>query len=79
MILLAQALTKEIMTILMLPTTMALVGGDNAKIKLIITAGNVVHPHSKISILPPSSSSSTDMNVNVRVGANNLCEEESHF
>ncbi len=50
-------------------------GSDDSacKIQFLITGGNVFHPNAKISIIPPSSPTTT---VALKIGPNNLFEEE---
>ena len=59
-----------------------------AKIKLIIGSGNVFHPNARLTIIPPpppnnstidnDSTNDNDAEITVRIGSNNLFEEESH-
>ena len=56
---------------------------DTSKIKLIIESGNVFHPNARLVIIPPKTlanneaSDSNALEVKIRIGTNNLFEEES--
>lgn len=56
---------------------------DKSKIKLIIESGNVFHPNARLVIIPPTTlanneaSDSNALEVIIRIGTNNLFEEES--
>jgi len=58
---------------------------SNVRIKLTIGGGNVFHPNARITLVPPivntedaNGTGAQDITIAVRIGPNNLFEEESH-